>query len=160
MRPFQRFLCLSFLALAGASPLAAQKADSAKTADARDVRAVVDRLFDGMRHGDSTAVRSVFHPEARLQSAAMRNGQPALRTDAIDGFVAAVGKPHDKVWDERISNVEIRVDGPLAMAWMDYDFYLGDMFSHCGVDTFQLFRSADGWKVIQLADTRRTECGK
>jgi hypothetical protein len=50
------------------------------------------------------------------------------------------------------------VDGPLATAWMDYTFHVGERFSHCGVNAFQLFRSDDGWQIIQIADTRRSEC--
>ncbi len=80
-----------------------------------------------------------------------------LREDAIDAFVAAVGTPHDEVWDERIWNVQVRVDGNLATAWMDYAFYLGERFSHCGVNAFQLFRGPEGWRIIQIADTRRRE---
>ncbi len=123
----------------------------------QEVMATVQRLFDGMRAGDSTVVRSVFHPSARLVSVGMREGAPVLREDAIDAFVAAVGTPHDEVWDERIWNTQVRVDGNLATAWMDYAFYLGERLSHCGVNAFQLFRGPEGWRIIQIADTRRRE---
>jgi len=123
----------------------------------QEVMATVQRLFDGMRAGDSTVVRSVFHSNARLVSVGTREGAPVLREDAIDAFVAAVGTPHDEVWDERIWNTQVRVDGNLATAWMDYAFYLGERLSHCGVNAFQLFRGPEGWKVIQIADTRRRE---
>lgn len=123
-----------------------------------EVRAVVDRLFDGMRVGDSAVVRSVFHPQAGLFTTAVRDGQPVLRSDSIAAFVRAVGTPHEQVWDERISNVEIRVDDPLATAWMDYRFHLGERFSHCGVNALQFFRTPEGWKIIQIIDTRRQSC--
>ena len=29
--------------------------------------------------------------------------------------------------------------------------------SHCGINAFQLFKSSDGWKVIQITDTRNKE---
>jgi hypothetical protein len=38
---------------------------------------------------------------------------------------------------------------------MDYGFFLGDQFSHCGVNSFQLVRTEDGWKTIHLIDTRQ-----
>jgi hypothetical protein len=38
-----------------------------------------------------------------------------------------------------------------------YVFYVGDRFSHCGVDSFQLVRISAGWRIIQIADTRRKE---
>ncbi|NNF04972.1 MAG: nuclear transport factor 2 family protein [Rhodothermales bacterium] len=38
---------------------------------------------------------------------------------------------------------------------MDYAFFLGESFSHCGVNTFTLARQADGeWRTIAVADTR------
>ena len=122
-----------------------------------DVRAVVDRLFDGMRAGDSTAVRSVLHPEARFLTTMVRDGKPMLHVGSVDDFVSAVGSPHDEVWNERIWNVDIHVDDRLAAAWMDYAFFLDDEFSHCGVNAFQFFHAEDGWKVIQITDTRRRE---
>lgn len=147
-------LGLALLALAAplAQPLHAQDSPEA------GVRAVVDRLFEGMRSGDSAMVRSVFHPEARLLTTAVRDGEPVVQVGSIDEFVRAVGTPHDEVWNEQVSAVEIRVDDPLATAWMDYRFSLGETFSHCGVNAFQLFRSEQGWQVIQITDTRRREC--
>lgn len=147
-----RPLLAALLLAAGAAPLAAQ------TAQEQEVRAVIDRLFDGMRAADSAAVRAVFHPDARLQTTAVRDGQPVLRTDSLARFLRAVGTPRTEVWDERIANVEIRADGELASAWMDYAFYVDDRFSHCGVNALQFARTPAGWQIIQIADTRRREC--
>jgi hypothetical protein len=126
--------------------------------DAAQVRAAIDALFDGMRAGDSSAVRAVFHENARLHTALGPSDTTAVRATPIDQFVAAVGKPHEKVWDERIWDVEIRIDGPLASAWVPYAFYLGDELSHCGVNAVQLVRQEEAWKILQLTDTRRPDC--
>lgn len=73
------------------------------------------------------------------------------------GPVQAVASPRTEVRDERIWNLEIRVDGNFATAWMNYAFYLDDRFSHCGINSFQLFRGVDGWRIVQVTDTRRRE---
>jgi hypothetical protein len=122
-----------------------------------DVAAVVQRLFDGMRAGDSVAVRSVLHPDARMQTVGERDGAPVLHTGSVDDFVRAVGTPRDQVWDERIWDLEVRIDGNLATAWMQYAFYVGDRFSHCGVNAMQFFRDGEGWRIVQVIDTRRRE---
>ena len=147
--------------LLAAAPLAAQApANHPGTPDEREVMAVVLRLFDGMRAGDSAMVRSAFDPGAQMATAVIRpTGEPAYRFDAgaVDGFAKAVGTPHDKVWDEKLWEVKVLVDRNLATVWTKYAFFLGTDFSHCGVDTFTLGKGAEGWKIIFLADTRQRE---
>ena len=147
-----RSVLLALLCLTVVAPARAQR-----TAEA-EIRAVLDSLFAGMRTGDSTAVRAVMHPEARLLTTSVRTGQPLLRSESIDDFVRAVGTPHDRIWDERIDGVEFRIDPPIATAWMNYRFYAGEQFSHCGVNAIQLFRGPSGWKIVQIMDTRRQSC--
>jgi hypothetical protein len=127
----------------------------------RDVMAVVQRLFDGMRAGDSAVVRSVFHPQVRMLTASTGpDGKPRLSVQtSADGFVRAVGTPHPQVWDEKIWNEKVELDGPLASVWVDYSFYAGPTRSHCGIDHFLLHRNEAGeWKIVELADTRRQDC--
>ncbi len=129
----------------------------AQTTVESEIEAAIDRMFDGMRAGDSTAVRAAFHPEARMMSVSNREGMPGLSVIDVDDFIAAVGQPHEEVWDERIWDLQISVDGNLASAWMQYAFHLDDRLSHCGVNALDLFRGPDGWKVIHVTDTRRME---
>jgi hypothetical protein len=154
MRSIRLMLVVLLATMAGAGSAAAQAATPEQ-----EVKAVVDRLFNAMRAADSATVHAVFHPQARLQTTALRQGEPVLRTDSLEAFLRAVGTPRTEVWDERVSNLEIRTDGELATAWMDYAFYLDNRFSHCGVNALQLFRTKDrGWQIIQITDTRRREC--
>lgn len=139
-------------------PVGAQPDSSAPSSSEEEVRAVLETLFDGMRAGDSAAVRAVFHPEARLHTALGPADTAAVRATSVDAFVDAVGQPHERTWDERTWAVRVRVDDPLASAWVPYAFYLGNELSHCGVNAVQFVRQADGWRILQLTDTRRTDC--
>ncbi|MEM8487839.1 MAG: hypothetical protein AAF564_19975 [Bacteroidota bacterium] len=132
--------------------------EPAADAEIKAVRQVIDNLFDGMRAGDADMVASVFAEGASLHRAGVdREGKPRLGNTPVSAFVEAVGRPTDKVWDERIWNVDIKVDDRLASAWMNFAFYLGDTFSHCGVNSVQFFKGADGWKMISLADTNHRD---
>ena len=159
----------ALVAVGGAAPLAAQQhgqhgehhANAAyrgpiMSADEQAIADVVETLFDGMRAGDSAMVRSVFHPQVRMVTS-FRNAQgPQLAVENdLSGFLTAVGTPHEQVWDEKISNLVIKTDNDFGMAWMEYGFFAGEQFSHCGVDLMELVRTPDGWKIIGLADTRR-----
>ncbi|MGH7717385.1 MAG: nuclear transport factor 2 family protein [Gemmatimonadaceae bacterium] len=127
----------------------------------QEVLAVIKRLFDGLRAADSAAVRSVFDPDAKFVSVTMRGDSSRIQNEVLEEFLRAISSPRPQPLDERLRNTRVFVDGDLATVWTEYDFYVGDRFSHCGVDTFQLVRRPQGWKVIALADTRRrTGCGK
>jgi hypothetical protein len=123
------------------------------------VLAVVRGLFDAMRAGDGARVRASFAPEALLGTTRERDGRPVFERDSVEKFARAVGTPHADVWDERLRNTSVRVDGPLAAVWTEYAFFAGTRFSHCGVNAFQLARTAAGWRIVALVDTRqRTGC--
>ena len=150
----RRLVVLAFLAV-----VAAPEAIDAQSTES-DVMAVITSLFDGMRAGDSAAVRAAFAGDARLMTAFERDGVPTLRVGSLEQFIALVGSPHDEEWDERIWGTEVRIDGLLATVWTNYAFHLGEKLSHCGVDAFQLVRGEHGWQIVHLIDTRRTAgCG-
>ena len=154
-------LALLGAALAGAAGTAnAQAAATAPThsADSAAVLKVSISVFDAMRKRDTTMLKAAFAPDARLTTAATtREGAPRVQNEKLEGFATALSQPSDSVWDERIYKPEVRIDGNLATVWMEYDFYLGSQFSHCGVDAFQLARYPEGWKIVALADTRRRQ---
>ncbi|MCB0615322.1 MAG: nuclear transport factor 2 family protein [Phaeodactylibacter sp.] len=122
------------------------------------VKAPIQLLFDGMRAGDSSMASRAFHPGSRLQTAYVgQDGQPHLGDEAVEDFIKAIGTPHEQIYNEQIWSYDIRIDGLLATAWTEYTFFLGDQLSHCGVNAFQLFKSAEGWKISHITDTRRRE---
>jgi hypothetical protein len=151
----------SLLALAAcvrsATPAAMAPPAGGTAAESAPVLAVVGRLFDAMRAGDSAGVRAAFDPGARLVTVGERDGAPVVRSEPIDEFVRAVGTPHAERWDERVWDTRVFVDGRLASVWTPYAFYVGERLSHCGADSFQLVNGAEGWKIVFLADTRQRE---
>ncbi|MCR8559168.1 nuclear transport factor 2 family protein [Mucilaginibacter sp. BJC16-A38] len=122
------------------------------------VKQSINTMFDAMRKGDSTLLKSVFAKEMVLQSVSTgKDGKSAISTDSANDFAKIIGTPHTGVYDERIVYGDIKIDGDLASVWAPYKFYLGDKFSHCGVDVFSLMKTANGWKIIYIVDTRRKD---
>lgn len=131
----------------------------AQTEEAR-VTEVVNKLFKAMYTNDTTLFKSVFTDQVTMATAFKnREGKAVLeRESGIGDFLKAIAKPNPKgALTEEIWNIKVQLDGEFAQVWCDYAFYVGNTFSHCGVDAFQLFKSADGWKIFHLADTRRRE---
>jgi Putative lumazine-binding len=130
---------------------------SAKAQTAEDsVKAVINDLFTGMRNSDTSAIRNAFHEKAILQAIVSgKDGQVAVREKKVADFINSVGTPHKEIYDERIRFEAIKIDGPLAIAWTPYRFYVGSTFSHCGVNSFQLVKIKGQWKIQYIIDTRR-----
>ncbi|MEM6807148.1 MAG: nuclear transport factor 2 family protein [Bacteroidota bacterium] len=146
-----KHLVISLFIIAGFGPFAqAQNAQE-------EVEAAIYQLFDGMRAGDSSKVHAVFSDKVAFYTSTVREGKAMLFEGSLARFLKSVGSPHDKVFDERISQLQIHVDDNLATAWMNYSFYLGENFSHCGINTMTFHKEKEGWKMIFLADTRRKE---
>lgn len=128
---------------------------SAQSPEAQ-VLEVVERLFDGMRAADTTAMRSTFHPEIRLITTGMRDGLPVAQVVPVGRWLESVASS-DRVLDEQIHRPEIQVSDNLAAVWTFYTLEVDGELSHCGYDAFQLVLTPEGWKITQVADTRRRE---
>ncbi|WP_293299559.1 nuclear transport factor 2 family protein [Pedobacter sp. UBA4863] len=122
------------------------------------IKKAINQLFDGMRKADSTLIKAVFNEGAILQTIAKnKEGKTLLRTEKLNDFVASIAQVRNVVLDERIVFTKILIDDKLASVWTDYRFFIGDKFSHCGVNSFQLVKIGDTWKIVYLIDTRRKE---
>ncbi len=148
-----KFYILFMLLFIGISKNNAQTLNPEESA----VKTTINNLFDGMRSSDSTLLRKAFAPKPIMQTIATREGKAIVRTESVDGFIKSVSAPHPEKYDERIVFTKILIDGNLASVWTDYKFFVGEKFSHCGVNSFQLFKGEDGWKIIYLIDTRRKD---
>lgn len=127
-------------------------------AEEEAIKKTINNLFTGMRNADSSMVRSAFNQGAILQTIGKtKDGNGVVRSSDLNAFIASIAKPHPEIYDERIVFTKILIDDQLASVWTDYQFYIGDKFSHCGVNSFQLVKVNDSWKIVYLIDTRRKE---
>lgn len=137
--------------------LVAPHIQSAQTPQEREVVAVVERFFQGMLERDAEMLRSTVAPSAVLMSVSTRNGQSTYQASPLEQFITAVTTRQGEPANERIYAPRVEIDGSLAHVWTFYTLHVGEQFSHCGYDSFQLLRGQDGWKIVSVADSRRTE---
>ena len=120
------------------------------------VKMVVNRLFEGMKNSDAVLLRSAFADSAILQTISKnKDGKTVIENDTVDAFATIVSKMPKGDADERIVFDVIKAEGPLAIVWAPYKFYYKGKFSHCGIDSFQLVKINNQWKIQYLVDTRR-----
>ena len=141
----------TFLLLLICLPVFAQPSDEAA------VKTTINQLFDAMKKADSTVLKPLFTTSARLQTVINKQGDVTVRDEAISMFINSIGKAKAGTLDERLSGMDIKIDGELATAWTPYVFYFQDKKSHCGVNAFTLVKMNEIWKIQTIIDTRRKD---
>ena len=116
-----------------------------------EVLAAVQAFFDGLAGGPE-ALRATRLDDGSVTRLRERDGVVEWDilsfADMSDSLGASEARMLERMWD-----ATVLVHGPLAQVWTPYDFYVNGEFSHCGVDSFTLVKTAEGWTVSGVAYT-------
>jgi len=121
------------------------------------IKAAITVFFDGLQRGDTLTVKKAISKDLVLQTTyTNQQGASVLKTEKSADFLKSLAaKNSSDTWEEKLLSYTIQVDGNMAHVWTPYEFYLNKEFSHCGVNSFQLFNDGTVWKIIYIIDTRR-----
>ena len=123
------------------------------------LQSVVKTFFEGFHNKDSLVIASVIDSKFDLNSTSLKEGKGVLTNINGDNFVSAIiSRPDSPVWKEKLLSFNIKIDGPLANVWVDYEFWIDDKLSHCGANSIHLLKKKSGWKIFNITDSRRINC--
>ena len=124
---------------------------------ARDsIIATINLFFEGMKKADTTLLKSSLSENAVLQTISDKGGNTSVRNENLSNVIKSIGQLAPRAADEKIEIGTVLIDAGLASVWTPYKFYYNEKFSHCGVNSFQLVRINNAWKIQYIIDTRRT----
>ena len=135
-------------------PLTPADAQGAPDAERQAVLATVDSLLTAMSRRDVAASRNLLIPGAVLQSILDVETPGLPRTQSDTAYLHALSADTSAL-RERIWAPTTQVAGTMAVVWASYDFHVSGHFSHCGVDSFTLFKTVSGWQIASVAYTIR-----
>ncbi|MFD2098434.1 nuclear transport factor 2 family protein [Flagellimonas iocasae] len=147
------FFCLLF------NNVSAQGPNPAGLEEQEKVKQVIQTFFDGFHKQDSTIIKSTVADRVVLQTTGKdQEGNTRFREEEFSKFLTSICSIPDSVkFQEKLTSFSIQVDRTMANAWVGYEFWLNDEFSHCGINSFQLVDFDGEWKIIYLIDTRGKE---
>lgn len=119
------------------------------------IKQVIQNMFFAMQTGDTALFRSCFAPTVVFQTIVTKDNLTKVKTEDFEAFLTSLTQYPKGALDERIKFKSVQEDGALAIAWTPYQFYYQGKFSHQGVNSFQLVKLGDTWKIQYLIDTRR-----
>ena len=126
----------------------------AQNTSEKEIIKPIETLFNAMKSADSLGVKNAFSGSAIIQTFGKNQ---EIRTDKVEGFAKQVGSSKVGDLDERFTISKILIDGNMASVWVPYQFYYKGNFSHCGVNSFQLAKLNNEWKIQYIIDTRRKD---
>ncbi|MFD2202323.1 nuclear transport factor 2 family protein [Shivajiella indica] len=146
----KKILAISILTIMFINPGHAQ--------DSKLIEEVISSLFVGMKTKNPELVSPAFHPEAIMHTVVSGESGGTLGSNSVQDFINRIATtPENIVLDERILEYDIKIDGQMAAVWTPYEFYVNDTLSHCGVNSFQMIKTPEGWKITYIIDTRRKD---
>ena len=121
-----------------------------------EVQQTIQTFFEGFHARDTLKIKSTCSDKLVLQSISeSAKGNKFSEESPKEFYVSMATIPAEIQFEERILDYNIQIDGTMAHAWTPYEFYINGKFSHKGVNAFTLFKTAEGWRIVHLIDTRR-----
>ena len=126
----------------------------------QEAASVADKLFEAMRAKNADAIRALFIAEGQLVAVDKpRSGEGISKTRIFtaDAFAKMIAEGKGE-FIEKMPEKEVKINGDFALVTGRYTFYVGDKFSHCGVNSFHLVRTETGWRIANAASTLEFDC--
>ncbi|QLE02926.1 nuclear transport factor 2 family protein [Galbibacter sp. BG1] len=122
-----------------------------------EVKNKINDFFEAFHQQDTTALKSYVSDAIVMQTVvSSENGESELRTQEFGKFLKSIASiPSENNFKEELLDCNVKIDGAMAHAWTPYKFWYNGKLSHCGVNSFQLIKEVDTWKIIYVVDTRR-----
>ncbi len=122
----------------------------------KEIRAVIDKMFNAMYKADTATMRTCFTPVANFMTFSYDSrGNPRSKGQSISEFLRAVAIGGAADMEERLTSWQCLIDEGIASVWTPYEFIFEGKFNHCGINSFQLINVQGDWKITMISDTRR-----
>ena len=126
------------------------------TAQENEIQLTIGNFFNAFHQRDSIALKKVCSENLVLHSISESEKGTQFSVEKAANFYKSIATiPLSMKFEEKILGFKVQIDGAMAHVWTPYEFYVNDKLSHSGVNSFQLYKENDGWKVVYILDTRR-----
>jgi hypothetical protein len=150
---YKKYFSIALGLLFSANALQAQTTN-VNDADIVAVKLVIQNMFTAMKNSDTVLLKTCFSPTTIFQTVVSKQGETLVKDEKVQDFFNSIGKQPAGALDERIVFETVRANNDMAIAWTPYEFYYKDKYSHNGVNSFQLVKLKEGWKIQYIIDTR------
>ena len=142
---------------AGVSMVTGSGSAAAQNADEQAVQNTVNQFFQALAERDRALLASITLPGSLNISTSVSNrGVAEIRIQNYKQLLDNLGGEGPALL-ERVWNPTILIRRDIATFWAPYDFHVNGVFSHCGIDSFQLIKRQEKWFLTNLSWTVERE---
>lgn len=153
-------LPMAAIAPAPMSSMAHASAASARHAEEAAIERVMKQFHDAVVTHNGAALSGLFLPDANIwlnvltgdaydRAQAKGTKGPKVRVGSYRDFAKFVSTT-SKTLDPEHSNVVIHTDGTIAAVYFDFVFNIDGKAENRGNETWQLVKTADGWRIAAI----------
>jgi hypothetical protein len=151
----KKLFFFTFSLILGYNSSIAQASNTNPSIDSeKEVKQVINNMFQAMKQADTVLLKTCFADKVIFQTILNKPEGALVNNQSVNDFIQSIGKQIPNVLDERIEFGAIQIEPLMATVWTPYSFFLKGNFSHKGVNSFQLVKFKEGWKIQYIIDTR------
>tara|TARA_B100000683_G_C12485268_1_gene552830 strand:+ start:1475 stop:1963 length:489 start_codon:yes stop_codon:yes gene_type:complete len=116
----------------------------------REIISVIDKFTEAINTKNPEIVSDILDSELDKIKFYVKNDSSYHKksSSSLDFLKTSENKFFEKYWDPIITT-----DGNIASVWAPYEFYLDDVFSHCGTNLFFLVKENEKWRILHYGYT-------
>lgn len=158
----KNFLSILIIALISIVSVKAQNnpPNDKNNSNAPEPAAIINSLWEAMRTKNADGISALFAPEGQFVAIEKpRSGEGLSKTRVFTGetFTKLIVEGKGE-YVERMPQPEVKIFGDAVLVFGRYTFHVGDKFSHCGTNIFNLILTKEGWRIANGVSTLEFEC--
>ena len=116
--------------------------------------AVIDQFFEAVRVKDREAILALVKQDG-LATAVRIDGPQWSTANWHWPSYAEMAVTAKAAWTEHLIAPRVMVERDIAAVWARYELSADGVFSHCGVNHFDLVRQGGKWRIYNLTWTNQ-----
>lgn len=129
--------------------------------DHADILALMEQAFDAVGSGKPDDWRAIQLAEGTsLSFRPHPNGEPGeleMRLSTNEALLAGDVGDDAEHMERWTGDPTVMIHGPVAVVWGEYEYWIDEVFSHCGIDAVDLVKLDGQWKIANWTWTRDTD---
>lgn len=158
----KKIIALAVVLSLVATVVHAQNPNAPRVASEDSIRFVVARFANSLRTSDARSYLRCFADSTVAIETLVydKRGIAQLRRESLKVNADVIAQQPAGALLEQVEFGSVKVDGPLAFAWVPYKLFYEGKLQYCGVQSFQFIRIMGVWKIFYMVETRYTnKCG-